>query len=152
MRTTSPRTRTRRVLGIVAVAAIAIAASACVPPPPPPPAQAAPGIVTQMNTLRGGAPLADNADLTGIAAEWASHLAATGVMAHRDLNQIGGWSHVGETIVAASCGISDAAVVDLWLHSPPHASIMLSPMFTNVGVARACASDGREWIVANYGG
>ena len=144
----------------IAAAMVALVTSACVrpappPPPPPPPATiavAAPSVVAEMNTRRPAAPLAVNGSLTDLAAEWANHLASTGVLAHRDLNGIGGWPHLGETIAQASCGISDAVVVNLWLASPPHAATMLSPVFTQAGVARACAPDGREWIVANFGG
>ncbi|MCJ7437873.1 MAG: CAP domain-containing protein [Acidimicrobiia bacterium] len=93
-----------------------------------------------------------NDALTNLAAGWAQHLATTGVLAHRDLNGVGGWTYLGETIVQGSCGISDDAVVNLWMNSPPHRDTMLSPVYTSAGVARACAADGREWVVADFGG
>ncbi len=73
-------------------------------------------------------------------------------MEHRNLTTVGGWAHLGETIVQGSCGISDDTVVNIWLNSPPHHDVMLNPAYTSAGVARACSADGREWVVANYGG
>jgi uncharacterized protein YkwD len=137
---------------IVALGALAVLASACLPPAPAPVVRSAPSLVSQINVYRGSAPLAVNDELTNLAADWANHLAGTGRLEHRDLNGIGGWAHLGETIVHGSCGISDAAVVNLWLNSPPHAQVMLDGAYTSAGVARVCAADGTEWVVANYGG
>jgi uncharacterized protein YkwD len=143
--------RRRRVLAAAAIATLAIVASACLPAAPPPTVRAAPSVVNEINTHRYP-PLAVNDALTNLAADWARHLATTGVMEHRNLGAVGGWTHLGETIVQGACGISDAAVVNLWMNSPPHAQVMLSGAFTSAGVARACAADGREWVVANFGG
>ena len=146
--------RRRRFLGVVTIATLAFVASACGLPAaaPPPSGGAAPSVVTTMNEYRGPAQLAVNDALTNLAADWAAHLAATGVLQHRNLGSVEGWTHLGETIVQGSCGISDAAVVTLWMNSPPHQAVMLSPVFTSAGVARVCAADGREWVVADFGG
>ena len=143
--------RRRRLLAAAAVATLAIVASACLPPAPPPTVRAAPTIVNEINRHRSPG-LAVNDALTNLAADWARHLATTGVMEHRNLGAVGGWAHLGETIVQGSCGISDAAVVNMWVNSPPHYAVMVSGSYSSAGVARACAADGREWIVANYGG
>ncbi len=112
--------RRRRLLGAAAIATLAIVASACLPPAPPPSVRAGrPSSPRSTSTAPG---LAVNDALTNLAADWARHLAITGVMEHRNLGAVGGWAHLGETIVQGSCGISDAAVVNMWINSPPHYS------------------------------
>jgi len=147
--------RARPLLGVVALAIFAVIASACRPPAsaPAPSGAAAPSVVATINGSRGAAPaLAVNDALTNLAADWANHLAMTGTLEHRDLNSVGGWSTLGETIFVGPCGSADAAIVNAWLGSPSHAAVLLSPAFTSAGVARICAPSGREWVVADFGG
>jgi len=127
------------------------------PPPTPGPQPTNPqGLVNQINAQRaanGRAPLATDGGLTNVAGGWAAHLAGIGVLQHQDLYTfLGSWNTVGETLEVGPCSQSDQAIVAAWMNSPPHRDILMSPAFSAVGVAAVCGADGREWVVADFGG
>ncbi len=50
-----------------------------------------------------------------------------------------GYWEAGETLAwgTGSAG-TPAGVVNMWMHSPEHRAILLSPSFTRIGISRAC--------------
>ena len=147
-------TPSRRLLAAAVIGAMGIVLGACTPAPAPAP-EPAPGLVTEINAQRaanGFAPLATDAGLTAAASAWAAHLATIGTLQHQDLTTFSGWSTVGETLEVGPCDQSDQTIVGAWMNSPPHRSVLLSPNFSAIGVAKACGADGRQWVVADFGG
>jgi uncharacterized protein YkwD len=139
----------RALLAIVAITTLAVVLGACAPAAP------APGLVNEVNAQRaanGLGALSTDGGLTDVAGAWASHLSGIGALQHQDLSTIPGWNAVGETIEMGSCGQSDQSIVAAWMNSPAHRDILLSSAYTAVGIAKACGSDGREWVVADFGG
>ena len=146
----------RRLLAIMAIGAMAVVLGACTPrPASAPSATSTPGLVNEINAQRaanGRGPLAIDAGLTDIASGWAAHLNAIGALQHQNLNAIPFWSALGETVEVGPCGQSDQEVVAAWMASPSHHDVLLSAAFSAVGVATTCGADGREWVVADFGG
>lgn len=143
-----------RLLAAVAIVGMGFVLGACTPAPAPAP-EPAPGLVNEINAQRaanGFAPLATDAGLTAAAGQWAAHLATIGTLQHQDLAAISGWRTVGETLEVGPCNQSDQTIVGAWLNSLPHRSVLLSPSFSAVGVAKVCGADGRQWVVADFGG
>ena len=146
----------RRFLAIMAIVAMAVVLGACAPAAGPAPSAAPlPGLVGQINAQRaanGLGSLTVDGGLTDIANAWADHLAATGGLAHQDLNTIPGWNNLGETVEVGPCGQSDQSIVTAWINSGPHRDVLLSAAFQVVGVGTLCDFTGREWVVADFGG
>jgi len=130
------------------------------PPAPAPPPDPTPGpppdddLVAALNAARaqhGRPALAADARLAGVAAGWAAGMAARGRLAHGDF---GGRIAAafparpgGETIAEGAS--TAAAVVALWLASPPHRAILVGD-FTLVGWGRAAAADGTTYWCADF--
>ena len=149
-------TPTRWLLAIVAIAAMTVVLGACTPTPASAPsAVPASSLVNEINAQRaanGRAPVASDVGLTNIADGWGAHLATIGALQHQNINAIPDWNALGETVQQGQCGQSDQSIVAAWMNSPPHRDVLLSPAFSAVGVARVCGADGREWVVADFGG
>lgn len=80
-----------------------------------------------------------------------ARIARTGVLEHRDQGQVIDRCHnqwAGETLVRGS-GLTPAAMVDLWLASPDHREILLSPRARRAGVAITEDAQGRMIGVVN---
>ena len=104
----------------------------------------------------GLAPLAMNSQLTDAAQNYSEVLASTGCFEHtcgpvpnfvdRDV-QAGytGWTALGENIAAGFT--TPEAVVAGWMASPGHRANILSPKFTEIGIAMVAANDqfGTYW-------
>ena len=82
---------------------------------------------------------------------WGARIARTGVLEHRNQEQVidrcnNQWA--GETLVRGS-GLTPAAMVDLWLASPGHREILMSPRARRAGVAITKDAQGRVIGVVN---
>ena len=86
-----------------------------------------------------------------LAEDWGRRIARTGVFAHRDqdeVNRVCGTSWAGETLVRGY-GLTPDAMVDLWLDSPSHREILLSPHARRAGVSVGQDAQGRVIGVLN---
>lgn len=86
-----------------------------------------------------------------LAERWGAHISRTGVFAHRDQGQVirrCGSSWAGETLVRGS-QLTPESMVQLWLDSPGHRDIILSPRPNRAGVAVVADPEGRLIGVLN---
>ena len=86
-----------------------------------------------------------------LAEAWGARIARTGVFEHRDQREVIRKCHnqwAGETLVRGT-GLTPAAMVQLWLDSPGHREILLSPRARRAGVAITKDSQGRVIGVVN---
>lgn len=82
---------------------------------------------------------------------WGDRIARTGVLEHRNQEQVIDRCHnqwAGETLVRGT-GLTPAAMVDLWLASPGHREILMSPRARRAGVAITKDAQGRVIGVVN---
>lgn len=80
-----------------------------------------------------------------------ARIARTGLFEHRDQNDVVRRCHnswAGETLVRGT-GLTPAGMVDLWLNSPGHREILLSPHARRAGVAVVQDPQGRMIGVVN---
>lgn len=82
---------------------------------------------------------------------WGRRIAATGAFVHRDQGDVidrchGSWA--GETLVRGT-GLTPEQMVQLWLDSPGHREILLSPRAQRAGVAITRDGQGRTIGVVN---
>ena len=83
--------------------------------------------------------------------EWGERIARTGLFEHRDQNEVirkCDTSWAGETLVRG-VGLTPEVMVDLWLDSPGHREILLSPRARRAGVSIEQDSQGRVIGVVN---
>ena len=83
--------------------------------------------------------------------EWGERIARTGLFEHRDQNEVirrcdSSWA--GETLVRG-VGLTPHDMVDLWLDSPGHREILLSPRARRAGVSIEQDAQGRVIGVVN---
>ena len=86
-----------------------------------------------------------------LAEEWGQRIARTGLFEHRDQNEVirkcdNSWA--GETLVRG-VGLTPDVMVDLWLDSPDHREILLSPRARRAGVSIEQDAEGRVIGVVN---
>jgi uncharacterized protein YkwD len=86
-----------------------------------------------------------------LAERWGARIARTGVLEHRDQREVirkcdNSWA--GETLVRGT-GLSPETMVELWLDSPGHREILLSPRAKRAGVAITSDAQGRTIGVVN---
>jgi len=86
-----------------------------------------------------------------LAEKWGDRIARTGVLEHRDQREVirkcdNSWA--GETLVRGTA-LSPETMVELWLDSPGHREILLSPRAKRAGVAITRDSQGRTIGVVN---
>lgn len=86
-----------------------------------------------------------------LAEQWGARIARTGLFGHRDQGKVirrcnNSWA--GETLVRGT-DLTPAAMVDLWLDSPSHREILLSPRARRAGVAITRDPQGRTIGVVN---
>jgi len=132
------------------------------PAPPPPPAPAGcsggGGVVGLTNADRAAAGLPGlcvSGTLTGIAQNWANHMAATNSLAHQSLSAViggTGFSTMGENILVGPAGFSINQMETAWMNSPDHRANILNGAFTQIGVGIATSGDGRVWACVDFGG
>ena len=83
--------------------------------------------------------------------QWGDRIARTGLFEHRDQSEVirkcnNSWA--GETLVRGT-GLTPKDMVDLWLDSPGHREILLSPRARRAGVAITEDAQGRRIGVVN---
>jgi uncharacterized protein YkwD len=86
-----------------------------------------------------------------LAEEWGARIARTGLFEHRDQNEVIRKCHnswAGETLVRG-VGLTPESMVELWLDSPGHREILLSPRARRAGVAITQDPQGRTIGVVN---
>lgn len=86
-----------------------------------------------------------------LAERWGQHISSTGVFAHRDQTQVNRRCHTswaGEALVRGT-QLTPRSMVDLWMASPPHREILLSPRARHAGVAVVPDAEGRLVGVLN---
>jgi len=86
-----------------------------------------------------------------LAEKWGARIARTGVLEHRDQREVirrcdNSWA--GETLVRGA-DLSPDTMVQLWLDSPGHRAILLSPRARRAGVAITRDAQGRTIGVVN---
>jgi uncharacterized protein YkwD len=86
-----------------------------------------------------------------LAEEWGRRIARTGLFEHRDQDEVirrcdNSWA--GETLVRG-VGLTPEVMVDLWLDSPGHREILLSPRARRAGVSIEQDGEGRVIGVVN---
>ena len=86
-----------------------------------------------------------------LAEQWGARIARTGVLEHRDQREVirkcdNSWA--GETLVRGT-NLSPEDMVSLWLDSPGHREILLSPRAKRAGVAITRDAQGRTIGVVN---
>jgi uncharacterized protein YkwD len=144
--TVSTVARRRRLLAVLGVVLLTITASACMPAEER-------TFFDRTNGLRSsrGVPgLADHDALNAKAEGWAQQMAATGVLAHSQIQQgLEGlpWRALGEN-VGVSVPTSDTlrGVHDAFVASQEHRRNLLDPTYTHMGVGVAVGPDGRVWV------
>ena len=122
------------------------------PAPPTPVAPGLPGVVDALNVERARyqlAPLGEDARLTSVATTWAREMAGQNWLTHGDFS--GRLSAVIPNTTAAEDiaegATTVAAVVAMWMNSPPHRDNILGP-YTIAGSGSASAADGTlYWCV-----
>lgn len=112
-------------------------------------------LMTEINTARAANGLAKvwvfDACTDRLAEQWGERIARTGRFEHRDQNEVidrcdNSWA--GETLVRGT-GLTPDAMVELWLDSPGHRAILLSPRAKRAGIAITKDSQGRMIGVVN---
>lgn len=86
-----------------------------------------------------------------LAEQWGARIARTGLFEHRDQSEVIRTCHhswAGEMLVRGA-GLSPKDMVDLWLNSPDHREILLSPRARRAGVAIIEDPQGRMVGVVN---
>lgn len=108
--------------------------------------------INEVRVTNGRRPIALFDSCTDRLAErWGRHIANTGVFAHRDQKQVirrCDTSWAGETLVRG-VRLTPKSMVDLWMDSPPHREILLSPRARHAGVAVVPDAQGRLVGVLN---
>jgi len=148
---------------LIAVAAIvAVGATACLPntgAPPSDPTKS--GVLQAMNQDRaraGVGALTWSPRLAVLAAVWAQHLASSGTLVHQNLAALitnpdfAGYHTMGENLLVGPAGLTAAQMEATWMGSLEHRANILSGAFDIAGVGRAWSSDGRIWVVVDFGG
>jgi len=106
-------------------------------------------LINEERASRGLPVLSNDEALATIALEWSAHLAETGDLTHGDFDEriasIGySWYHCGE-IIAMYNGLTTSLgrqFVDMWLDSPGHYQIMMTPKSGYMGVGVSKGSQG----------
>jgi uncharacterized protein YkwD len=103
----------------------------------------------------GVGPLGWNGALGGIAQAWAEWMATNGSFSHQNLGAViggTGFSTMGENLFLGPDGLGAGTVEASWMNSPAHRANLLSGAFSAVGVGVAVSSDGKMYVVADFGG
>jgi uncharacterized protein YkwD len=134
-------------------------------PQPPPPTTPAPSnlagqVFDMINQSRGSAglpALSWDGQLSGLASEWASYLGSLGTLLHRNLQSVitspafARWSTLGENLYVGPNTVSASDVHAALMASAPHKANILNGSFTLGAVAAFVSSDGRLYVVENFG-
>jgi uncharacterized protein YkwD len=139
-------TKRRSFTALLAIVVLALVASGCMPGD-------ARTFLDRTNSLRktyGVRLLAEHDTLTKKAEDWAQHMAATGVLAHSDLDaglSSLNWKMLGENVGYSSPTSNTLLTIhNLFVGSPPHKANLVNSRFTHMGVGVATDKYGRVWV------
>jgi uncharacterized protein YkwD len=138
-RTPAPRGRSRRPAVAVLLTLLALLltpAGPAIAGPEDPAADEARfvALVNQARAAAGVAPLTVDAELTGLARDWAAQMAAAGAISHAKPISAGvtqDWQKLGENV---GKGPSVDPIMDAFIASPGHYANLMDPAFTKIGV------------------
>ena len=103
-------------------------------------------------SAQGLGTLGEDAQLDGMASDWAAHLASINQVVHRDLSGFAGnYNVLSECLYAGPAGVSANDVVTSWLNSPGHRALLLDSGVSALGVGVG-VSGGTEYVVMNLAG
>ncbi len=111
-------------------------------------------MLAQTNSSRGQAglpPLSVSGQLSSVAAGWAAHLAASGVLAHNPglSGSVSGWTLIGENVAQSLASQGPAGAEALFMGSSAHRANILDPRYTSVGIG-VVASGPYLWVVVDF--
>jgi uncharacterized protein YkwD len=113
--------------------------------------------VNQARAANGLPSLSWNDQLGALAQDWSAHMAATGRLAHRDLQatitrpEFSGFGRLDENILVGACGITATEMHAAWMNSPGHRANILAPEADVIGIGVVCGADDRLWATQNFG-
>jgi uncharacterized protein YkwD/ribosomal protein L24E len=115
---------------------------------------AAADLFTRLNDerhARGLPSLTWDPSLASYAASWSKVMGDGNNLHHSNIGSLlSAFDYVGENI-AMGRGAPESSLHVAWMHSSEHRDNMLSPGFTNVGIAVYCAPDHSMWATADFG-
>jgi uncharacterized protein YkwD len=111
-------------------------------------------LVNNERAAHGLGPVNWNDQLGGLAQGWSQHMAATGSMAHQNLQALvnsgfAGFSGLAENVLAGGCGMSAGQMHQAWMNSPPHRANILGG-FSAIGIGIAC-NGGALYATEDFG-
>lgn len=86
-----------------------------------------------------------------VAEEWSQHLSSTGLFEHRSMTEVldrCNARYAGETLGRGT--MKPRKLVRMWMQSPGHRAILLSPKPRRIGVGAAPDDSGRLVVTANF--
>lgn len=86
-----------------------------------------------------------------VAEEWSRHLSETGLFEHRSMTEVldrCNARYAGETLGRGTMG--PRKLVRMWMRSPGHRAILLSPKPRRIGVGASPDDSGRLVVTANF--
>ena len=92
--------------------------------------------------------------LDGHADRWASRLAESGRLQHRDQRRVLGACHLhwtGETLARGARSLAPRDMVRAWMHSPGHRAVLMKPRANLAGVGIEFDARGYVYGVVNLG-
>ena len=99
--------------------------------------------------------LCGNGQLAGYAQGWANWMAQNQSLTHQNLGGVlagTSFSTIAENILDGPAGMSVGQMESAWMQSAPHRQNILNGGLTAAGVGIAYSSDGRVWVVVDFGG
>jgi uncharacterized protein YkwD len=111
-------------------------------------------LVNSERAAHGLGPVNWNDQLGGLAQGWSQHMAATGSMAHQNLQALAdsgfaGFSGLAENVLSGRCGMSAGQMHQAWMNSPAHRANILGG-FSAIGIGIAC-NGGALYATEDFG-
>jgi uncharacterized protein YkwD len=116
------------------------------------------GVIDAMNGDRaanGLGSLCGNAQLQGLAQNWANWMAQNLSLTHQDIGSAiysTPFYSMAENILDGPAGMSVGEMESAWMQSPGHRENILGGAYGAAGVGIAYSSDGRVWVAVDFGG
>jgi uncharacterized protein YkwD len=116
------------------------------------------GVIDAMNGDRGAnglGSLCGNAQLQGLAQNWANWMAQNLSLTHQDIGSAiysTPFYSMAENILDGPAGMSVGEMESAWMQSPGHRENILGGAYSAAGVGIAYSSDGRVWVAVDFGG
>jgi uncharacterized protein YkwD len=115
-------------------------------------------VIDAMNGDRGAnglGSLCGNAQLQGLAQNWANWMAQNLSLTHQDIGSAiysTPFYSMAENILDGPAGMSVGEMESAWMQSPGHRENILGGAYSAAGVGIAYSSDGRVWVAVDFGG